>query len=374
MTTEKIKSLLLMNENKKITVTLLAKKMNVSKATMSRMINTFYEQGLTLDKGKCQLSKKGQEYIEKIQEKIKNLTYWLQETSHQEAIKLYTTLNDETIERICSRIHFNKVFDQLGDLVEFSGHYLEHHLEPGKYNFSFTLFHYKDANVHSMANRGFEHPAYLLIEHHQGFLVFQPIEMKKELLKELDFKEYQLVSFLNNQGIFRGKYIIVEDDEKDGILIGEVTGKKAKKYYATRDGRFYIKWASGCITELYPFPKKRGNETIAVIRFNRKERYAKNLIASLFIKEMNKSDFVILKDGNWENISVENLEIISQKEYRSISRKKEQKKVGKFINNQLFKKYSSAWDASKDLCISYQTVIDYCYNAVKDPKHDLRWI
>lgn len=32
--------------------------MNVSKATMSRMINTFYEQGLTLDKGKCQLSKK----------------------------------------------------------------------------------------------------------------------------------------------------------------------------------------------------------------------------------------------------------------------------------------------------------------------------
>ena len=120
-----------------------------------------------------------------------NLTYWLQETSHlneeearQEAIKLYTTLNDETIERICSRIHFNKVFDQLGDLVEFSGHYLEHHLEPGKYIFSFTLFHYKDANVHSMANRGFEHPAYLLIEHHQGFLVFQPIEMKKELLKE----------------------------------------------------------------------------------------------------------------------------------------------------------------------------------------------
>ena len=80
------------------------------------------------------------------------------------------------------------------------------------------------------------------------------------------------------------------------------------------------------------------------------------------------------KDGNWENISVENLEIVSQKEYRSISRKKPQKKVGKFVNNQLLKKYSSAWDASKDLCISYQTVIDYCYNAVKDPKHDLRWI
>ena len=58
MTTEKIKSLLLMNENKKITVTLLAKKMNVSKATMSRMISSFYEEGYTLEQGKCLLSKK----------------------------------------------------------------------------------------------------------------------------------------------------------------------------------------------------------------------------------------------------------------------------------------------------------------------------
>lgn len=150
---------------------------------------------------------------------------------------------------------------------------------------------------------------------------------KKELLKELDFKEYQLVSFLNNQGIFRGKYILVEDDEKDGILIGEVTGKKAKKYYATRDGRFYIKWASGCITELYPFPKKRGNETIAVIRFNRKERYAKNLIASLFIKEMNKSDSVLQKDGNWENVSVENLEIVFKKNIEAFLEKNLRKKL-----------------------------------------------
>ena len=38
MTTEKIKSLLLMNENKKITVTLLAKKMNVSKGRHTSII------------------------------------------------------------------------------------------------------------------------------------------------------------------------------------------------------------------------------------------------------------------------------------------------------------------------------------------------
>ena len=91
MTTEKIKSLLLMNENKKITVTLLAKKMNVSKATMSRMINTFYEQGLTLDKGKCQLSKKGQEYIEKIQEKIK-LNQKINDNLEQQAAALFSGL------------------------------------------------------------------------------------------------------------------------------------------------------------------------------------------------------------------------------------------------------------------------------------------
>ena len=43
MNEEKIKCLLLINENKKITVTALAKKMNVSKATMSRMVSSFYE-------------------------------------------------------------------------------------------------------------------------------------------------------------------------------------------------------------------------------------------------------------------------------------------------------------------------------------------
>ena len=48
MNEEKIKCLLLINENKKITVTALAKKMNVSKATMSRMISSFYEEGYTL--------------------------------------------------------------------------------------------------------------------------------------------------------------------------------------------------------------------------------------------------------------------------------------------------------------------------------------
>ena len=149
MNEEKIKCLLLINESKKITVTALAKKMNVSKATMSRMVSSFYEEGYTLEQGKCLLSKRGKNYIEETKRKIKNLTYWLQKTSrlneeeaHQEAIKLFTTLNKETIERICSRIHFNQVFDQLGDLVEFSGHYLEHHLEPGKYIFSFTLFPY----------------------------------------------------------------------------------------------------------------------------------------------------------------------------------------------------------------------------------------
>lgn len=191
MKVEKIQALLYINENPQITVTALSKKMNVSKATMSRLLNTFYEEGITLYKGKCLLSKSGKDSIVKIQKQVKRLSYWLQSMSHldeteayKEAIKLYTTLNQETIERICSRVHFNEIFNQIENLVEFSGQYLEHHLEPGTYDFSFTLYHYKDAHRKSMANAGFKHPAYLLIEDHQGFLVFEPIEMKKELLKE----------------------------------------------------------------------------------------------------------------------------------------------------------------------------------------------
>ena len=53
---------------------------------------------------------------------------------------------------------------------------------------------------------------------------------------------------------------------------------------------------------------------------------------------MNKSDFVLQKDGNWENVSVENLEIVSQKEYRSISRKKRSEKSWKICKQSVIKK------------------------------------
>ncbi|HJI33378.1 MAG TPA: MarR family transcriptional regulator [Coprobacillaceae bacterium] len=69
MNEEKIKCLLLINENKKITVTALAKKMNVSKATMSRMVSSFTRKGIPLNKVNVCFLKKERIILKKQKEK-----------------------------------------------------------------------------------------------------------------------------------------------------------------------------------------------------------------------------------------------------------------------------------------------------------------
>ena len=51
MTEEKIRCLLLIYKNKNLTVTSLARKINMSKATISRILHFFYQENLIVEKG-----------------------------------------------------------------------------------------------------------------------------------------------------------------------------------------------------------------------------------------------------------------------------------------------------------------------------------
>ncbi len=191
MTEEKIRCLLLIYKNKNLTVTSLARKINMSKATISRILHFFYQENLIVEKGKCILNKNGSELAKQYNQQIERLAYWIKQTSHLqdkdaklEAIKLVISLNPETIQKICSRIHMDEIFNKLDHLVEFSGQYLENNLEDGHYDFSFSIFKDQDHNQFSMAHQAFKHPAFLLIKEGRGYLVFEPIEIKKPLLKE----------------------------------------------------------------------------------------------------------------------------------------------------------------------------------------------
>ena len=69
LTKEKLSYLLFLYKQKKMdyTVTRLAQEVGVSKSTFSRVLNTFYQEGLTTEKGKgilsCQGCRMAREYL-----------------------------------------------------------------------------------------------------------------------------------------------------------------------------------------------------------------------------------------------------------------------------------------------------------------------
>lgn len=192
----------------------------------------------------------------------------------------------------------------------------------------------------------------------------------KELKKELNFTSQQLNQFVHLGKIFRDKYILIEDEaiEYKDQLILEV--EDSRKYYATADGRFYIIYKSGLKREIYPFPKRKGNKTILIIKLNKKEYYAKNTIASAFLGWESRKQIVRLKDENYKNLSVDNIEIIDRNSDLSLSAKK----VGLFEENKLVKTYPSIAEAARQLNTNDQTVRNYCGNVNKKHKYDLRYV
>lgn len=190
----------------------------------------------------------------------------------------------------------------------------------------------------------------------------------KELKKELNFTSQQLNQFVHLGKIFRNKYILIEDDEYEDQLILEV--EDSRKYYATADGRFYVIYRSGLKREIYPFPKRKGNKMVLIIKLNKKEYFAKNIIASAFFGWKSRRQIVRLKDGNYKDLSVDNIEIIDKNKSHSLLAKK----IGLFEKNQLVKTYPSVAETARQLNISDQTVRNYCGNLTKKHKYDLRYV
>lgn len=190
----------------------------------------------------------------------------------------------------------------------------------------------------------------------------------KELKKELNFTSQQLNQFVHLGKIFRNKYLLIEDDEYEDQLILEV--EDSRKYYATADGRFYVIYRSGLKREIYPFPKKKENKMVMIVKLNSKEYYAKNVIASAFLGWKDRSQVVRLKDKDFKNLTVNNIAIIDRNENLSLLAKK----VGLFEKNKLVNVYPSIAETARQLSISDQTVRNYCSNVNKKHKYDLRYI
>ena len=104
LTKEKLSYLLFLYKQREMdyTVTRLAQEVGVSKSTFSRVLNTFYQEGLTTEKGKGILSCQGCRMAREYLKDINKLSDWLKytanfddEEAYQEALSLVLTLSSK---------------------------------------------------------------------------------------------------------------------------------------------------------------------------------------------------------------------------------------------------------------------------------------
>lgn len=96
------------------------------------------------------------------------------------------------------------------------------------------------------------------------------------------------------------------------------------------------------------------------VKIQGKEYTVKNLVAKSFMPGYKKGMVVLNIDGNPWNNAVDNLELISQREYNRITGPMAtSQRIEVFTPDGKRKVYSSIRKAAKDMYVSYQTILDY---------------
>lgn len=201
----------------------------------------------------------------------------------------------------------------------------------------------------------------------------------KEVRNELGITGTQFTRFVETARVFRGKYILVEDEtpkqtnEIYSRLILETAA--GKQYFARNDGIVYVVYKNGNVRVLKQFICHKKGQTYVSTKAGKKQYVVKNLMAQLFIREWKKGDVVIQKDNNPKNCAVSNLIVIPKEVYavRTGPMSRSQP-VGLFEDGKLVRKWRSARKAGQALYCSYQTINDYCNGKVKNKEYDVRWI
>ncbi len=142
------------------------------------------------------------------------------------------------------------------------------------------------------------------------------------------------------------------------------------RYQVSNWGRFRKKNPKNGYRYLKPFRK----QNLFLIKVKDKDMNCARLVANAFIKTLSPTDRVYHKNKIEDDNFYRNLEVISLKELgKRTGYMSKSKRVVEVKNNEIVRDWGSARKASKDLFISYQTVMDYCNNKVKRPMYNLMW-
>ncbi len=212
LTEERLEYLLFLHRNQKIAYngSRLAEEFGVSKSTVSRVLNGFFDMGLLEKKGKPILSAKGKKLAKESLEEIKKIQRWLvstiaigEEEAEVEAKTLALNLSERTKRRIIQKNHKDDLFEFLTNVKKINGDVLSFNLHEGEYPVAFTIYSLENREV-SMSNEGFRHPAVLKIQDGKGDILLEPRELEHEsMMGELVLKGRLDTLSYEDQGEYR---------------------------------------------------------------------------------------------------------------------------------------------------------------------------
>ena len=142
------------------------------------------------------------------------------------------------------------------------------------------------------------------------------------------------------------------------------------RYQVSNLGRFRKQNPKNGYRYLKPF--RKGN--LFIIKVKDKNMNCARLVANAFIKKLTSKDKVYHKNKLDFDNYYRNLEVISSKELgKRTGYISKSQRVVEIKGNEITRDWPSARKASKDLFVSYQTVMDYCNKKVKKPMYNLMW-
>lgn len=189
LTKEKLSYLLYLYEltDYNQTITSMAGVLGISKSTLSKVLHTFYQEGITKEKGKGMLSEYGSLMAKEWQKEIQTFGEWLMEhvfltkqDAKQEAIQMVLHMSKNAKDQLIQHYQIDNFLNKLDHIKMLHGDMLGAYLQDGEYPFAFTMYknHIDTTLEISMSNEGFKHPGILRIDKGQGFLMLKPCEIE----------------------------------------------------------------------------------------------------------------------------------------------------------------------------------------------------
>lgn len=165
----------------------IGRKMQVNRSTISRCFKRYREEGLLEDK---EFTRKGKEFLEYYKMIEADLYHYfasigINEQQQRQAVNgMFDTADIDTIQKLCQKEKMHLKYESIGkneskEITKMTYEQLCSSLKKGIYQVAFSIYRQgKDWQSLSMADQGFEKPAYLHLKGDKNYLELAVREMK----------------------------------------------------------------------------------------------------------------------------------------------------------------------------------------------------